>query len=143
MEIDSDLERESYYSSESEQDIENDDYSVSSDGWSEVDGVDKEHEEDREPDEVVRIHDGERKMAEQDGGKKGIRPKAKTVPTKRPGRTCLLRDSQDEDEDMREPDEMVNKSDDELKGSGGDGEKIPKLIRQKLCRAKGRCASVQ
>lgn len=59
-------------------------------------------------------------MAEQDGGKKGIKPKTKTVPTKRPGRTCLLRDSQDEDEDMREPDEMVNKSDDELKGSGGD-----------------------
>lgn len=64
MEIDSDLERESYYSSE--QDIENDDYSISSDGWSEVDGVDKEHEEDREPDEVVRIHDGERKMDERD-----------------------------------------------------------------------------
>ena len=136
MEIDSDLERESYYSSESEQDIENDDYSVSSDGWSEVDGVDKEHEEDRKPDEVVRIHDGERKMAEQDGGKKGIKPKAKTVPTKRPGRTCLLRDSQDEDEDMREPDEMVNKSDDELKGSGGDGEKNSKTHKAKTVQGK-------
>lgn len=85
MEIDSDLERESYYSSESEQDIENDDYSVSSDGWSEVDGVDKEHEEDREPDEVVRIHDGERKMAEQDGGKKGINQRLRLCRRKDPG----------------------------------------------------------
>ena len=48
VEIDSDLERESYYSSESEHDIENDDYSISSDRRSEVDGVDKEHEKDRE-----------------------------------------------------------------------------------------------
>ena len=55
------------------------------------------------------------------------------MPTKRPGRTCLLRD---EDEGMREPDKMVNKSDDELKGSGGDGEKNSKNSKAKTAQGK-------